>query len=853
MTPVTCFAHAALVVDIEVDDETGEVAVAQMNSAYEVGRALNPKLVEQQLVGGAWMGMSHALWETTEPYYPDRSHGPVDFNDYLMPGPGDIAPHNISILERPAPDGPFGGKGPGEMCANPVLPAVANAVFNAVGVRITDLPITPEKVLRGIQGEWRRARRRSARRASHLRREGATALPVRRSIVGIDSPEALERALGSAQYLADEGLATAAYLALALGKPLLLEGAPGVGKTEAAKAISAVLGRALIRLQCYEGIDAAAALYEWNYPRQMLAIRQAGEQSINIYGDEFLIARPMLEALRQPDTSTLLIDEIDRSDHEFEAFLLEFLSDFQISIPERGTVRAMDRPVVVLTSNRTRELHEALRRRCVYHWIGYPDAGREAQIVMMRASSVARSHRRGGRGRGGPPAAGAFVEAAGGGRNGGMGRGRDVAQPGRRHLAGGVPARHRGRDQGSGRSRLPRRPARRRDHGGCGVSDALPRALAPFVRFAGLLRANGFAVAPEQTQAFIAAVGLLGPRSMADVHRAAVPTLAPPPERRDEFDALFRLLFHGQTLAAPADADPEDDEDLQVLDAQDGATEPPEADDEEEVGGEATAMERLMLRRFDDEDPRATLQRFARDAPGALPRQRSFRRRAGKTGDRWNMSRLLRDAVRRDGEVLSLPKLARKTRQRRILLLIDVSGSMKAQTDDAMSLAHSLTRAAERAEVFTLGTRLTRVTRALRLRHRGQALGATVSLVTDWDGGTRLGDALDAFLHVPRFAAFTRGALVVIVSDGLERGDPAVLVAALRKMATLAWRIAWLTPLAADAGYTPQTAALRAVLPSLDHLGNGAGLRPLCDEILSLTQRFERPSRRHAAPTARSA
>ena len=216
-------------------------------------------------------------------------------------------------------------------------------------------------------------------------------MPVRRSIVGIDSPEALARALGTAQYLADDGLATAAYLALALGKPLLLEGAPGVGKTEAAKAISAVLGRALIRLQCFEGIDAAAALYEWNYPRQMLAIRQAGDQYVNIYGDDFLIARPMLEALREPETSTLLIDEIDRSDHEFEAFLLEFLSDFQISIPERGTVRAADRPVVVLTSNRTRELHEALRRRCVYHWIGYPDAAREAQIVMMRASSVARA------------------------------------------------------------------------------------------------------------------------------------------------------------------------------------------------------------------------------------------------------------------------------------------------------------------------------------------------------------------------------------------------------------------------------------------------------------------------------
>jgi MoxR-like ATPase len=210
-----------------------------------------------------------------------------------------------------------------------------------------------------------------------------------REVVGIDGPETLENALRSALYLAGEGLSTAAYLALALGKPLLLEGSPGVGKTEAAKALASVLGRRLIRLQCYEGIDAASALYEWNYPRQMLAIRQAGDAPVDIYADQFLIERPLLEALRQPDDAVLLIDEIDRADHEFEAFLLEFLSDFQISIPERGTVRAAERPVVVLTSNRTRELHEALRRRCIYHWIEYPSPAQEAEIVMMRASGVA--------------------------------------------------------------------------------------------------------------------------------------------------------------------------------------------------------------------------------------------------------------------------------------------------------------------------------------------------------------------------------------------------------------------------------------------------------------------------------
>jgi len=153
MKPATCYAHACTVADVEVDDETGDVTVLSVKNVFEVGRALNPHMVEQQLVGGSWMGISHALYETTEPYYPSREHGGRDFNEYLMPGPGDLAETETIVLERPAADGPYGAKGVGEMCANPQIPAVANAVFDAIGVRIDALPITPEKILRALKAQ----------------------------------------------------------------------------------------------------------------------------------------------------------------------------------------------------------------------------------------------------------------------------------------------------------------------------------------------------------------------------------------------------------------------------------------------------------------------------------------------------------------------------------------------------------------------------------------------------------------------------------------------------------------------------------------------------------------------------
>ncbi|HEX9066469.1 MAG TPA: MoxR family ATPase [Streptosporangiaceae bacterium] len=201
----------------------------------------------------------------------------------------------------------------------------------------------------------------------------------------------LAGALYQGGYLADRGLATALFVALRLNRPVLLEGEVGVGKTEVAKVLAEIFGRRLIRLQCYEGIDTSQALYEWDYARQMLHIRALSEHDAadpdavdKLFGPKFLVERPLLAAVRAGDQAVLLIDEVDRADDEFEAFLLEVLSDFQITIPEIGTIRSPSPPLVILTSNRTRELHDALKRRCLYHWIGYPPADREAEIVRLR-------------------------------------------------------------------------------------------------------------------------------------------------------------------------------------------------------------------------------------------------------------------------------------------------------------------------------------------------------------------------------------------------------------------------------------------------------------------------------------
>jgi uncharacterized protein with von Willebrand factor type A (vWA) domain len=365
--------------------------------------------------------------------------------------------------------------------------------------------------------------------------------------------------------------------------------------------------------------------------------------------------------------------------------------------------------------------------------------------------------------------------------------------------------------------------------------DPLPRAARPFVSFVHLLRANGLAIAPEQTASFLSAILLLGPRDPEDIRRAGLAMLAPPPERHGAYNALFRIHFLGEHV--PVLGDTEDDDDIvRVQDEQRGDDEPPLSDEANESGDAATGAEALVERRFGLADRDEALRRLTREAPARLPRRRSYRRVRGRRGPLVDLRRTLRDAARNDGEVMKLARLKRSQRPRKILLLIDVSGSMKARTEDNLRLAHALTLACPRIEIFTFGTRLTRVTRPLHLKRREQALAAAARLVSDWDGGTRIGDALQAFLAVPRFAGYARGAAVLIVSDGLERGDPLAMSDAVSKLSRCAWRLSWLTPLAVGKNFKPQTEALVAIARFVDDMVDGGSTPAIVDHVLRLSR-----------------
>lgn len=362
------------------------------------------------------------------------------------------------------------------------------------------------------------------------------------------------------------------------------------------------------------------------------------------------------------------------------------------------------------------------------------------------------------------------------------------------------------------------------------MSAPLPPAAAPFPGFAQLLRGYGFAAAPEQVIAFMAAIALLGPRSMEDIRQAAYATFAPPVERRSEFESLFRAWFFGDEPALPP---PAEDEALIA-----SANPPPEPERgerprQQRTGRLAATSELLAERRFRPE-PLDTLLMLQRNLRRGLPVRRSFRREKARARGLPNLRRCFAAMVRNDGDVPRPVLTRRRHVRRRLVLLIDISGSMRSCTADVLQLAHAVLHGSENTEVFTLGTRLTRITAALGPRHAPTALERAARLVADWDGGTRLGPTLAFFLATPRFADLARGACVVLVSDALERGDYAELVRAVRRLEGLAYRLSLATPLAADPRYSPKTAALRAILPFLDDVVDGSTPERLAAFLLSL-------------------
>ena len=359
-------------------------------------------------------------------------------------------------------------------------------------------------------------------------------------------------------------------------------------------------------------------------------------------------------------------------------------------------------------------------------------------------------------------------------------------------------------------------------------SEKLPDAARAFLEFPEILRAHRFSVAGDQALAFMASAPLLAPLNLRRLHRAAHATLGPPPERHAEFDALFQKYFLGGESIVAAKSLPE--RDAPVSEGLGAAQTIPEIRKANKSGQSATQSEALGLRRLRALNGKPALRALKH----GLPRRLRLRQERMPHGKRLDLRRSLSDLVATDGDLVALARSGRKSVPRRIVLLIDISGSMKAETDSYLDLAYDLTREFRDTETFAFGTRLTRLTQALRHKSKETALERASDLVADWDGGTRIGAALEAFLANPRFSGLAHGAIVVVISDGLERGDHVRMTEAVRRLDRRARHFLWLSPLAGDPRYRPETAAIKAILPIVGRIGDGSTSEMIIHSLLSL-------------------
>ena len=358
-------------------------------------------------------------------------------------------------------------------------------------------------------------------------------------------------------------------------------------------------------------------------------------------------------------------------------------------------------------------------------------------------------------------------------------------------------------------------------------TEVFPDSARAFLEFPQVLRAHRFAIAGDQALAFMAAAPLLAPLNLRRLHRAAHATLAPPPERHAEFDALFHAyFFRGGSGIVAAKSLPEHDAPVsEGLGAERAVAEIRKLN---ESGKSAAQSEVLGIRRLRGHDEKP----LTRALRSKLPHRLRLRQERMPHGPRLDLRRSLSELVANDGDLVALARSGRKAIPRRIVLLIDISGSMKAETDCYLDLAYELTRELRDTEIFAFGTRLTRLTQALRVKSKEAALGRASDLVADWDGGTRIGAALDAFLANPRFGGLAHGAIVVVISDGLERGDHNRMVEAVRRLDRRARQLLWLSPLAGDPRYKPETAAIKAILPIVRRIGDGSSTESVIGELI---------------------
>lgn len=364
----------------------------------------------------------------------------------------------------------------------------------------------------------------------------------------------------------------------------------------------------------------------------------------------------------------------------------------------------------------------------------------------------------------------------------------------------------------------------------------MPKIAGLLAGFGGVLRSHGLPATPDRTIAFLRGVSLLGPHDIRDVYQAAVATFGPEPEQRVQFDALFRRHFYGEAAEAASATN-----EAQMDQHPDGGARSPEPGAPSSTGEAASFAELLRERTFPDAGG-GPHRDWARQLSQRLPRRRSFRARPSPRGHALHLRRSLRQLVRNDGDIAHPEMALRITRPRKLLILIDVSGSMKALTGDYLRFCHGVVQHVADVAVFTFATRLSDITPALKRRDPSAALDAASRAVDDWDGGTRIGPCLTGFLSVPRHAGFAAGAVVLVISDGMERGDPSEFVKAVQRLSRLAWRLIWATPLAADPNFEPKTKAMRKILPALDALVDGSCTGKLSRLLLGLATKDRQPA-----------